>query len=130
MFSKTIDPTSDTFTGAGASGEARKWALLPLENKAGIKALKFSKALYQMFEVLSSAWKKKGINLTPKDIEVKFDRNIPAELLLESQVQQNLAGIVSNKTRFSQASFIPDPEQEKKNIEEEAEGAVNLESDE
>jgi SPP1 family phage portal protein len=40
-FSKTVDTTSETFTGSGASGEARKWALLGFENRATLKINKF-----------------------------------------------------------------------------------------
>lgn len=118
-FSKSVDTTSDTFTGSGASGEARKWALLSLENKGSIKIAKFKKALNYQFKVLASAWNKIGISIDETMIGISFDRNLPAELLQESQIATNLQGIVSKRTLFENLSIIKNPDDEMVRIEQE-----------
>jgi SPP1 family phage portal protein len=80
-FSKTVDTTSETFTGSGASGEARKWALLGFENRATLKINKFKKALKYQFDVLASAWNDVGITITSDILKIEVDRNLPVELL-------------------------------------------------
>jgi len=128
-FSKTIDTSSDTFTGSGASGEARKWALLPLENKGTIKVNKFKKALNYQFKVLSSAWNKIGITITPEKLNIHFDRNIPVELKSESEIAKNFKGIISDRTMLSLLSFINNPDDELARIEDENKSlAINPDS--
>lgn len=111
-FAKSIDTTSDTFTGSGASGEARKWALLSLENKGSIKIAKFKKALNYQFKVLSSAWTKIGITLNESMLSIQFDRNLPVEMLQESQIAMNLKGIVSDRTLFENISIVKNADDE------------------
>jgi len=111
-FSKSVDVTSETFTGSGASGEARKWALLSLENKGSIKIAKFKKALNYQFKVLASAWNKIGISLNESMINIQFDRNLPVEMLQESQVAANLKGIVSDRTLFENLSIVKNADDE------------------
>lgn len=127
-FSKTVNMSAETFSGSGASGETRKWLLLTLEFRVGTQQLKFAKALVQMFQVLTTFWAWKSMTLSWKNITFTFDRNIPAELLQETEIQMNLKGVVSDKTRFGLASFIRDPEAEIQAMEEENAGKVDLDA--
>lgn len=123
-FSSTVDMTDQKFSGADQSGEARKWKLLALENKAAIKERKFAKGLHRMFKVLSTAWTAKGFTLDWEDIKFRFDRNIPLELLMEADIATKLRGNVSERTRLSLLSFVDDVEREIEEMEQEQ--AVDL----
>jgi phage portal protein, SPP1 family len=129
-FSKTVDTSSETFTGVGASGEARKWTLLSLENKGTIKINKFKKALNYQFKVLASAWSKIGISITAEKLSIAFDRNIPVELTSEATTARTLKGIVSDRTIFELLSFVPNPDDEMVRIQDEnKELALSFEED-
>jgi SPP1 family phage portal protein len=116
--------TDQKFSGSDQSGEARKWKLLALENKAAIKERKFAKSLRQMFRVLATAWQVKGFTLSADNINFVFDRNIPLELSMEADTTNKLKGMVSERTRLSNLSIVNDVERE---IEEmQAEQTVDL----
>jgi SPP1 family phage portal protein len=108
-FSQTVDMSDEKFSGSGQTGESRKWKLFALENKAATKERKFAKGLANMFRVLCTAWAAKGFTLSWESISFSFDRNLPAELLTEAEIQQKLAGLVATDTRLGLASFITDP---------------------
>jgi SPP1 family phage portal protein len=101
------------------SGEARKWKLLGLENKAITKERKFTGALINQFKVLTSAWRKKGVDIQPTDIYWEFHRNLPVELSMEAATTSNLMGKVSEETRLSLLSFIDDPKWEMEKMAQE-----------
>ena len=125
-FSKTIDINSDTFTGQGASGEARKWILTALEWRCGIKALKFAHALDKMFQICQSVWETRGLTLDWKNISYEFDRNIPQELKLEAEILEKLDGHLSKRTALKIFSPVSDVDAELEAIKQEREGSVNL----
>jgi SPP1 family phage portal protein len=104
---------------SGASGEARKWALLALENKGSIKIAKFKKALTYQFKVLASAWNKIGISINESNLGITFDRNLPVELLQESQIAANFKGIISDRTLFENLSIIKNADDEIVRIKDE-----------
>ncbi len=125
-FSATVDMTDQKFSGSDQSGEARKWKLLALDNKAAVKERKFSKSLRQMFRVLATAWQIKGFTLSADNINFVFDRNIPLELSMEAATTNQLKGMVSERTRLSQLSIVGDVDRE---IEEmQAEQTVDLDA--
>jgi SPP1 family phage portal protein len=127
-FSKTVDVNADTFTGSGASGEARRWLLLALENRGSKTALKFTSGVMTMFRIVAGIWKKTGIDLDPNAIEVALDRNLPVELLSEANIQSTLKGVVSDRTRLKLFSPIRDVDEEMRQIAKENEGMVNLDN--
>ena len=122
-FSKTPNFADEAFAGS-QSGEARKYKMLPFENKCVTTERKFTKSLREMFKVLSTAWAKKGIVIDPNDIEMVFTRNFPLDLRYEAEIQQKLRGHVSEMTRLSLFSAVEDPEKEKEAMDEEQ--TVNL----
>jgi len=124
-FSKTPNFADEAFAGS-QSGEARKYKMLPFENKCVTSERKFTAGLRQMFKVITSAWVKKGVSVDYTDIEMTFTRNFPLDLRYEAETQQMLKGLVSEKTRLSLFSGVEDPEAE---IEEmEAEQVVDLDN--
>ncbi len=125
-FSATVDMTDQKFSGSDQSGEARKWKLLALENKASVLERKFSKALRQQFKILSTHWQAKGYALDWQNIDWTIHRNIPLELSMEAQITSLLRGNVTERTRLGLLSFIDDPEREIKEMQ--AESSVDLDS--
>ena len=117
-FSKTPNFTDEAFAGS-QSGEARKYKMLPLENKCVVTENKFKKGLQQMFKIISTAWNKRAIPIDYLNIEFTFTRNFPLDLLYEAEVSEKLRGQVSEHTRFTLLSFIPDPDAEQTRMEHE-----------
>ena len=107
-FSQTPNFSDEAFAGS-QSGEARKYKMLPFENKCATTERKMTKSLMEMFKILSTAWAKKGIAVEWKDIEMTFTRNFPLDLLHEAEVQAKLKGLVSDMTRLSLFSAVEDP---------------------
>jgi SPP1 family phage portal protein len=118
--SGTVDMTDQKFSGADQSGEARKWKLLPLDNKAAIAERKFRKGLKQMFKVLETYWSALGFDILADNITYTFDRNIPMELKMESEITTNLKGMVSERTRLENLSIVTDVEAEIEAMDAEA----------
>lgn len=116
-FSGSVDMTDEAFSGSEQSGESRKWKLLALENKASIKARKFDSGLRSMFKILDAMWYALGVPIESDDIRWSYDRNIPIELTSEAQTTSTLKGLVSERTRLSLLSFVPDPDAELKAME-------------
>src|SRR5690606_17246880 len=79
----------------------------------------FQAALQKQFELLTSVWAKKGIVFDPRDITYQFKRNFPLNMLDEAQTNATLKGLISEKTRLSLLSFVDDPEEELKQMEQE-----------
>lgn len=117
-FSGSVDMTDEAFSGSEQSGESRKWKLLALENKASIKARKFDSGLRSMFKILDAMWYALGVPIEADDIRWSYDRNIPIELTSEAQTTSTLKGLVSERTRLSLLSFVPDPHAELEAMED------------
>ena len=123
---RAIDFSDEKFMLAGESGESRKWKLLNFEARAGEKQTEFIDGLNHQFKVLCSAWNKKTYDIPWEIIEYQFTRNIPRELQYEAQATQLLKGLVSDKTRLSLLSFVPDVEEELEQIKEEQKDTIDL----
>ena len=117
-FSKTPDLSDSNITSA-SSGISMKFKLFGLETRCMIFERMYEKANRQMFKILGSAWKKKGINFDHLECDTTFTRTFPLDLQYEAQTLQMLKGNVSDETAFGLMSFIPDPSVEKELIEEE-----------
>lgn len=111
-FSKTVDMSDETFSGASQSGESRKWKLLAMENLSIIKERKFSKALRLQFDMIEDIWMSKNIPIIDDTVTWRFNRNLPVEMTHEADILSKLNGHISNKTRLGLASFIEDAETE------------------
>lgn len=117
-FGKSVNFTDEHFSG-NLSGVAMKYKMFALESKCMIAERKFQAALQKQFELLTSVWAKKGIVFEPRDITYQFKRNFPLNMLDEAQTNATLKGLISEKTRLSLLSFVDDPEEELKQMEQE-----------
>ena len=117
-FSATLDMSEESFT--GASGEARKWKLLAIENKAQATERLFMKALCHQFHLISDYFAvKKGKTMDALDVQVIFNRNLPSEIGQIVEENSKLVGQVSQRTLLSRLPFISDVEKELQQLEEE-----------
>jgi len=129
-FSKSVDMTDEQFSGSAMSGESRKWKLVGLESKAIKKVRKFAKANREMFRILASAWKKKGIIFDPEKVEMVFTRTLPVDTKYFAEVTQLLKGMISEETRISMLPFVPNVQTELEKMASEADNYnLNFEED-
>lgn len=77
----------------------------------------FKEALYQLFDFYSQTTD--GNWLDPLEISFNFTLDTPRNILEETQIQQNLVGLVSDETRLSLATFVDDPTKELQRMEDE-----------
>lgn len=117
-FARSVNFTDEHFA-SNLSGVAMKYKMFALESKCMIAERKFTAALQKQFELLASIWAKKGIVFDPRDITYQFKRNFPLNMLDEAQTNATLKGLISEKTRLSLLSFVDDPEEELKQMEQE-----------
>jgi SPP1 family phage portal protein len=118
-FAKSVNFGDEQFAG-NLSGVAMKFKLFALESKCIIAERKFTAALRRQFQILASAWAKKGIGIDYKDIWFQFKRNFPLNLLDEANTSATLKGLVSERTRLAQLSFVDDVEYEMEQMVREA----------
>lgn len=124
-FGKTVNMTDENFS-QNLSGVAIRYKLMPLENKCITMERKMTASLRQQFRVLATAWAKKGIPIDYTNIYFQFKRNLPVNLLDESQSTVQLKGTVSERTRLSQLSFVDDVDWEMEEMAKDAEGRIDL----
>lgn len=104
-----------------SSGIALKYKLLAMSNLAKSKARKFQSGMNRRYKLLFS----NPLSGMKKDdwvkITYKFTENIPANLLEESQIAQNLSGITSQFTQLKSLSIVDNVQKEMDLIKEENE---------
>ena len=103
-----------------SSGIALKYKLLSMSNLAKTKERKFTGALDRRYKLIFS----NPINTIHEDkwvdITYKFSQNYPANVLEETQIAQNLEGVV---TQLSSLSIVEDVQEEKEKIKLEDEAS-------
>lgn len=112
------DITDESF--GNDSGVALEFKLQPMSDLAKTldrKVLKSMSKRYKLFCTLSTNVSNKD---AWKDIKYTTTRNIPRNILEESQVAQNLDGIVSRETQIGVLSIVPEASEEIKKMEEES----------
>jgi len=121
-FAKSVNFSDESF-GGQVTGVAMRYKLLALENKCITMERKMTAAQKYQYKVLCSAWSKKSS--VQKDdyleMEYQYTRNLPSNILEEAQTTGVLRGNVSEETRLSMLSFVPDPEKEKELMKKEEE---------
>ncbi len=101
-FSKTPNLNDEAF--GTASGIALKFRLTGLETKCGMFQAKMQSAATWMFRCLSNAWEKRGVTVDPLEVDLKFSRNFPLDLLSEAQAaQQMIAAGLPKRVAYSLA---------------------------
>lgn len=118
LFTKTPNFRSKEVATA-PSGIALKHMMQPLENKTVSFERKFVSSNIRMFEILASSAGKRRILLKPYEIEQKFTRNFPKDMLYEAQVQTELKGNVPEVIRLALFPGIQDAAQTLKDLEAE-----------
>ena len=112
-FTDSVDMGDEKFSGGAQTGESRKWKLLALENKAGMKVRKMSKGLRYQYRVLCGVWElKSNIKMNYLDIFWKFKRNLPIDLLYIADYIQKVKGAHSMRTLLEQVPYIDDVDYE------------------
>ena len=102
-----------------SSGIALKYKLLSMSNLAKTKERKFTSGMNRRYKLIFS----NPVSGMQKDswvgIKYQFTQNYPANILEESQIAGNLAGITSQKTQLKVLSIIDNVQQELDQIAEE-----------
>ena len=129
QISMVANINDDTF--GSASGVALAYKLQPMSNLAITKERKFTANFQQRYKMLLGL---ASYNVSPDawiQIDYRFTRNNPKNLLEESQIAGNLAGITSEETQLSVLSIVDDPkkELEKKEAEQEEAAAFSFTPD-
>ena len=109
---------SDENFGA-SSGIALKYKLQAMSNLAKTKAMKFKSGMNRRYKLIFS----NPVSGMQKDawvgIEPIFTQNYPANILEESQIAGNLAGITSHETQLKVLSVVDNVQEELDRIAEE-----------
>lgn len=107
-----------------SSGIALKYKLQAMSNLALTKQRKFTSGMNRRYMLIFS----NPVSGMKKDDWVKltyrFTQNIPSNLLEESQIAGNLAGIVSQQTQLSVLSCVDNVQQEIEQIKQDEEEGV------
>lgn len=107
-----------------SSGIALKYKLQAMSNLALTKQRKFASGMNRRYKLIFS----NPVSGMRTDDWVKlnytFTQNIPANLLEESQIAGNLAGIVSQQTQLSILSCVDNVQQEIEQIKQDEEDAL------
>lgn len=128
-FTKHVNLSDESF-GGNLTGVAIRYKLLSLETKSGTLEMKFTKSLRQQFKLLFDAWNLRS-NKEELDylcMTFQFTRNLPANLSDEADVQSKLQGLISEETRLSMLSVIPDPKAELQKMKEEEVDSIDLDT--
>lgn len=116
IFQMSMTPNINDENFGTSSGIALKYKLLSMSNLAKTKERKFTGALDRRYKLIFS----NPINTIHEDkwvdITYKFSQNYPANVLEETQIAQNLEGIVSKDTQLSSLSIVEDVQEEKEKI--------------
>lgn len=102
-----------------SSGIAMAYKLQSMSNLAKTKERKFTSGLNRRYRIIfsnpvNSMSESDWIGLT-----YHYTRNLPQNILEETQIAQNLSGIVSQPTQLSVLSIVDDPQKEIERINEE-----------
>lgn len=112
---------SDENFGA-SSGIALKYKLQAMSNLAKTKERKFASGMNRRYKLIFSNPVSGMQNDAWVGIKYQFTPNYPANLLEESQIAGNLAGITSHETQLKVLSIVDNVQQEIERIEEEQDG--------
>ena len=104
-----------------SSGIALRYKLLAMSNLAKAKQRKFTSGMNRRYMLIFS---NPVSGMRPDDwvkLRYTFTQNVPANLLEESQIAGNLAGIVSQPTQLSVLSIVDDVQHEIEQIKQDNE---------
>lgn len=128
-FTKTPNLRNDAFAG-NSSGVALKFQLFPFNAKVTSYQRKFESATLQMYTALSNVWGLRGGSFDPLNVYLEFTENFPLDLLNEAQIQQTLAGLISDESRLGLFSGVDDAKWELERMREEKQSSAFMGSSE
>lgn len=102
-----------------ASGIALKYRLQSMNNLRKIKERKFTSGMNRRYKMIAHCPASPMKEDDWLDIDYQFTANIPANLLEESEIAGNLAGITSQKTQLKVLSCVDSADDELVEIEKE-----------
>lgn len=102
-----------------SSGIALKYKLQAMSNLAKTKERKFTSGMNQRYKLIFSHPRSGMKSDDWVKLHYQFTPNFPANLLDESQIAGNLAGITSRKTQLKVLSVVDNVDEEMQRIEEE-----------
>lgn len=108
-----------------ATGISLKYKLQSMSNLCNVKERKFASGMNRRWKLISNL---PISNLGEDDwmgIEYHFTRNIPANLLEETQIASGLAGIVSEETQLKVLSIVDNVDYEIERKREETESKID-----
>lgn len=112
-----------------SSGIALKYKLQAMSNLAKTKERKFTSGMNRRYRLIFSHTATKtdagGAGIEKDDwvkLNYKFTPNFPANILEESQIAKNLAGVSSKETQLKVLSVVENVKKEMERIEKEDEG--------
>ncbi len=111
-FAQIPDMSDENFA-SNTSGVAIKYKLIGLEQIRSRKEREFKKGLQRRIELISGILKLKNqAQIDFRDIDIQFTANIPANIVEQAQVVNQLEGIVTRKSLLSLLPFVTDPLEE------------------
>lgn len=105
-----------------SSGIAMAYKLQAMSNLRKTKERKFTSGMNRRYKLIFS---NPGNTMKKDDwvkLHYKFTPNVPANLLEESQIVQNLSGVVSQETQIGVLSIVDNPKAEIERIDKEING--------
>ena len=108
-----------------SSGIAMAYKLQGMSNLRKTKERKFTSGMNRRYKLIFS---NPGNTMKKDDwvkLHYKFTPNVPANLLEESQIAQNLSGVVSQETQLGVLSVVDNPKAEIERIEKEEEKPID-----
>lgn len=107
-----------------SSGIALKYKLLAMSNLAKTKERKFTGGMNRRYKLIFSHPRSGMKRDDWVKLKYQFTQNVPANLLEESQIAGNLAGIVSQQTQLSVLSCVDNVQQEIDQIKQDEEDGI------
>lgn len=115
-----IPDISDDSFGNASSGISIKFKLYCMETITAIKESYFKESLLKRVQLITNYINYTELkNYNYSDLEIIFNRNIPANISEIIENSTKLSGIVSQETVISQIPFIPDVKEELRRMERE-----------
>lgn len=115
-----IPDMSDENFGSNLSGISIKFKLYCMETITSIKESYFKEGLIRRLRLMTNYINYMNLEqYNSNDLEIIFNRNVPANITEVIENSMKLIGIISTETVISQIPFIPDVKEEMKRMEEE-----------
>lgn len=110
---------------AAQSGEALKFKLHGIENRASIMERYIKRSIEKRIKLITNYLNLKGSRHDNNDVVMQFSRNMPSNLKDISEVVTSLRGMISDETLISLLPFVDDVALEVALLKQQNEDSVN-----